>query len=143
MSPLHSRLSIALSLLTPLGLVGCGDSAPLAVPTYPVEAPITFQGKPTPGAFIAFHPVMPSEDVPAPRGVVTREGQLQVSTFNGGDGAPEGEYVVTVQWNRLVRRHGEIVAGPNVIPRKYSSPQTSNLRVRIAAGDNKLDPIRL
>lgn len=143
MLPLRSRLSITLSLLTPLAFVGCGDSAPLTVATYPVEAPITFQGKPTPGAFIAFHPVTPSEDVPAPRGVVTREGQLQVSTFNGGDGAPEGEYVVTVQWNRLIRRGDEVVAGPNVIPRKYASPQTSNLRIRIAAGDNKLDPIRL
>ncbi len=143
MSPFHSRFSIALSLLTPLAIVGCGESAPSHVATYPVEAPITFRGKPTPGACISFHPVTPTEEVPAPRGVVTRDGQLQVSTFNGGDGAPEGEYVLTVQWNRLVRRGDEVVAGPNVIPRKYTSPQTSNLRVRIAAGDNKLDPIRL
>jgi hypothetical protein len=143
MSPRRLRLLLALSLLTPLAVVGCSDSAPLTVVTYPVEAPVTFQGKPAPGAFVAFHPVTPSENVPAPRGVVTRDGQLQVSTFNGGDGAPEGEYVLTVQWNRLVRRGDEVVAGPNVIPRKYASPQTSNLRVRVAAGDNQLDPIRL
>ena len=143
MSPRRSRLPFVLSLLTPLAFVGCGDSAPLTVATYPVEAPITFQGKPTPGAFVAFHPVTPTENVPAPRGVVTREGQLQVSTFNGGDGAPEGEYVLTVQWGRPVKQGDEIVPGPNVIPRKFASPQTSNLRIRIAAGDNKLEPIRL
>lgn len=143
MSPLRLRLPLALSLLTPLALVGCSDSAPQTVATYPVEAPITFQGKPAPGAFVAFHPVTPSEEVPAPRGVVTRDGQLKVSTFNGGDGAPEGEYILTVQWSRPVKRGDELVPGPNVIPKKYASPQTSNLRVRIAAGENKLDPIRL
>jgi hypothetical protein len=143
MSPRRLRLPLALSLLTSFVFVGCGDSSAPKVATYPVAAPITFQGKPTPGAFIAFHPVTPAENVPAPRGVVTSDGQLKVSTFNGGDGAPEGEYVLTVQWGRLVKRGGEVVPGPNVIPRKYASPQTSSLKVRIAAGDNQLAPIRL
>ena len=63
--------------------------------------------------------------------------------LHGGDGAPEGEYIITVQWRKLVKRGADLVQGPNVIPAKYSRPQTSDIVRKIAAGPNKLEPINL
>lgn len=135
--------SATLLLLIPV-LTGCGASSDLPVtPTYPVEAPISFQGKLIPGAFVAFHPVEPRPEVPTPRASIDRSGALKVSTYRGGDGAPEGDYVLTVQWNRPLRRGADLVIGPNVIPKKYASPRTSGIKVHIAAGENRLPAIRL
>lgn len=97
-----------------------------------------------PGAFVTLHPVTPRGDsVPAPRANVDRDGKLRISTFATGDGAPAGEYVVTVQWNRPVKAGGDVVSGPNVVPRKFASPSTSGLVVKVAEGPNQLAPIRL
>lgn len=143
MSHRSGRLAVVSLSLGLLSLTGCGQSGPAKVETHPVRFDLTYRGRPTPGALVAFHPVTPTEGAPAPRGVVTRDGQLKVSTFNGGDGAPEGEYVLTIQWSPLVKREGEVVQGPNVLPRKYTSPQTSGLRIRVASGENQIAPVRL
>ncbi len=37
----------------------------------------------------------------------------------------------------------DLVSGPNVVPPKYSSPQHSDKIIKIAAGQNNLDPIKL
>jgi hypothetical protein len=66
-----------------------------------------------------------------------------VTTFDGNDGAPEGEYVVTVQWYKPVRQNNEVVGGPNVLPAKYASAKTSDLRITVAAGENRLNPIQI
>jgi len=44
---------------------------------------------------------------------------------------------------KLVKNGADTVAGPNVIPPKYTKPESSDLTVRIAAGDNTLPPITL
>jgi hypothetical protein len=123
--------------------LGCGEAQSERAPLHSVQGTITFKGRPIPGAFVTFHPKTPREHVPTPRASVTNAGSFALSTFDGGDGAPEGEYVVTVQWYKPVRRGGDIVAGPNVLPRKYAAASTSDLNVRIASGDNQLPPIRL
>ncbi len=131
----------ALAFLLAAG--GCGEPGPERVATYPVEGSVTFQGKPIPGAFVALHPKQPLVDVPPPRASVSADGALTISTFNGGDGAPAGEYVVTVEWYKPIKSGLDVVAGPNVLPRKYASPKTSDLTVTIAADANKLPPIEL
>jgi hypothetical protein len=108
-----------------------------------VSGSITWKGQPLPGAFVALHPTTPQPAVPAPRASVGRDGVLKVSTYDGGDGAPEGEYVVTVQWYKPIRRGAEVVPGPNVVPPKYASPRTSNIVIRVAAQENVLPPIQL
>jgi hypothetical protein len=108
-----------------------------------VQGTITFKGRPIPGALVAFHPKAPDRQAPAPRASVDASGAFSLSTFNGGDGAPAGEYVVTVQWYKPVRKGADVVPGPNVIPREYAVASTSNLCVRIVSGHNQLPPIRL
>lgn len=133
---------IAIIALT--SMVGCNSKATKErVPTFPVSGTITFQGKPIPGAFVALHPKATQENVPSPRASVAADGSLKVSTYDGGDGAPEGEYVVTVEWYKPIKNGADVVAGPNVIPKKYASPQTSDITIRVATQPNTLPPIKL
>lgn len=128
-----------------LATVGCGSKEPFQdrVPVFPVEGKITFKGEAMPGAFVAFHPKSKNQDVPVPRASVKPDGSLVVSTYDGGDGAPEGEYVLTVEWYKLVKNGGDVVAGPNVVPKKFAKPKTSGLVVNVAAGQNTIPPIQL
>jgi hypothetical protein len=129
-----------------MAALACGCSSEPAsdrVPVYPVRAKITYKGFPAAGAVVTFHPKAPQADVPAPRAEVNKDGVVTVSTYDGGDGAPEGEYVVTVQWRKLVKQGPDLVQGPNVIPRKYSQPATSDIVRKITAGPNNLEPINL
>lgn len=134
----------AISALCLTASLGCGQSGPDRVAVHPAAGAITVKGQPAHGAFVTLHPTSgAAADVPLPRASVERDGSFRVSTFDGGDGAPEGDYVVTVRWYKLVGRGLDAVAGPNVIPPKYSQPQSSNLTVRIPAGQNQLPPIKL
>lgn len=115
--------------------VGCGgSSAPDRVAVFPVQGAVTFKGQPMPGAMLVLNPKTPTESVPAPRAQVDKDGNVKVSTYDGGDGAPAGEYVVTVQWYKPIKNGNDVVAGPNVVPRKYSQATSSDLVVQIAEG---------
>jgi hypothetical protein len=123
--------------------VGCSDSGPPRAATYPVSTSITYQGKPIPGAFVALHPKEPLADVPTPRANIGKEGDLKVTTYDTADGAPAGEYVLTIEWYKPIKQGADVVAGPNVIPRKYASPKTSPVVIKVAEGTTEIPPIKL
>ena len=114
-----ARVVTALACL--FAIIGCTEAKPARVAVYPASGTITFKGQPTHGALVTLHPKSgPTENVPTPRANVDKDGSFKVSTFDGGDGAPEGEYVVTVRWYKLIKNGGDVVAGPDVIPKKYT-----------------------
>src|SRR5688500_4438547 len=98
-----------------VGLLGCGEAKPDRVAVHPAAGSVTFKGQPAYGASLTLHPKAGPENLPAPRASVEKDGSFKLSTFNGGDGAPEGEYVATVRWYKLVKAGPDVVAGPNVI----------------------------
>jgi len=117
---------------------------PLAV--YQATGLITLAGKPIEGGLIQLHPYRTDFQMPVkPRGTLKKDGTFTLMTFNPNDGAPAGEYLVTVTWNREVQgADGEVAPGPNVLPEIYSKPDTSNLKVKIVAGEpNKLPSLAL
>ena len=136
------RRGSLLAALVSLTALGCGK-AMSNVATHPAKGTITFKGQPIHGALVTLHPKAPLENVPAPRANVGKDGTFSVTTFNGGDGAPEGDYVLTVKWYKPIKNGNDLVSGPNVIPPKYGQPETSDVVVHIAAGDNELKPIKL
>jgi hypothetical protein len=134
---------LAAAALLAATAAGCGKAEPEHVAVFPTKGKITFKGQPTVGATVLLYAKTPQEKVPAPRASVAPDGTFKLSTFKTGDGAPEGEYVLTVKWYKPVKNGSDVVSGPNVIPAKYTQAQSSTIVVRVAAGENSLDPIRL
>lgn len=123
--------------------VGCGEAKPARTPVFPIKGTITFKGQPMPGALVALHPKTPVAGTPSPRANVTKDGAFEVSTYDGGDGAPAGDYTLTVLWYKQVKNGSDIIAGPNVIPQKYAKAETSDLNISVKEGVNELPPITL
>ncbi|MGE3314647.1 MAG: BON domain-containing protein [Planctomycetaceae bacterium] len=125
-------------------MASCSKAPTTSVPVYPVKGKLTFEGEPTPGAFIVLHPVgheLPKDATPKAR--VSPDGTFKIGTFSNGDGAPEGEYILTAEWKKLVTKDGDTLPGPNVIPNEYSDAKTSQLRVKVAKGDNEWEPLQI
>lgn len=119
-------------------LPGCGEKR---VPVFQVEGQVTFDGQPPVGAQVVFHPdghTLPDGDVAI--GTVRDGGKFDVNIYGTG-GIPAGNYIATFQWRKLVETDGGVGAGPNVIPEKYSKPETSPVKVTVTEGTNVLDPI--
>jgi len=138
--PLVAMAAIAVCIVT---ATGCSKPEANRVAVHPVQGTIQFRGQAVEGAFVSLHPQNAADGVPTPRATVAKDGSFTVSTYDGDDGAPEGDYVVTVQWYKPVRVGNDLVGGPNVLPARYASTQTSDVKVRIAAGENHLQPIQL
>ncbi len=116
---------------------------------FPVSGKILYRGKPIPDATVCLHPVTPFADgKPAvlPRAEVNENGEFTVTTYRTHDGAPAGEYRVTVSWlgplsgidedaeDRLRER----------LPRKYVNAQTTDLQVAVSEqGSNELPEIQI
>lgn len=129
---------LAAGMLAPLALTGCGHKD-VTVPVHPVSGKVTFHGKPAEGAIVTLNPQGDAAlKSAAPQGTVKPDGSFKVSVYTDGDGAPAGDYVATVQWFKMV---GE-GAGPNVIPAKFSKPDTSPFKITVKEGPNDL-PIEI
>lgn len=125
-----------------VAMVGCGSSD-TRLKTYPVRGTVQFEGQSIRGGFVVAHPKngLPT-DVRA-TAQVREDGSFELTTYDAGDGAPAGEYVVTVEWTPLQQVGGEYVRGQNVLPPKYSQPVTSDLVIQVAEGQSDLPPLQL
>ncbi len=108
--------------------------------TYPVRGKLLFDGKPVAYATIAFHPLEPNEGKPIrPVATVDADGSFTLSTYGKNDGAPAGEYIVTVEWRRAEKTQGgDYQPGPNRLPARYGKQETSHLRAMVEPGPNDL-----
>src|SRR4029079_1452975 len=100
----RSRSWIGLAAVALLIASGCSSSEP-RVPVFPVSGKVSFQGKSPAGARVVLFPDKKSSPTAgavgvAPTGEVKSDGTFSVSSYDADDGAPEGEYVATIQWNK-------------------------------------------
>ena len=133
---------LALYLCFPKNLHG--DANHLTV--FPAQGVVSYLGKPIPSATIFLHPVGTKDpDFPSPRATVKSDGSFVLGTYGEADGAPVGEYKVTVQWfKKTDKKEAEGGALPrNQLPAKYARAETSGLSLRIQEGDNKVPPFQL
>jgi hypothetical protein len=134
-------LSISLSLL--LSLTGCDGSAG---PTcHPVQGKVLYQNQPLAEAMVVFHPLFASADkFPQPIAHTDAEGRFILTTLKSGDGAPEGEYAITVEF-RDSRQIGEEMVrdGRNLLPPRYGNPSDSQLQYKVVPGPNTVPDIKL
>ena len=142
--------SIMLMVLLPL-VSGCGPDGPDMKPVYPVYGSVLVNDKPAEGAVVMFHP-LPIEsgrfEMIRSRGTVTADGTFQLTTYNTDDGAPEGDYAVTVYWpgdrgGRPDPNDESSDLPPDRLGLRYADAATSNIKVHVAAPETRLDPFEL
>jgi 3',5'-cyclic AMP phosphodiesterase CpdA len=107
-------------------------------PTYPVRGHVFFEGTPTPHAQVTFYAIDPAKKTTTRTGdaFVDPDGSFVLSSYTANDGAPTGEYAVTVVW-RQPWADATGKPGPNQLPERYGKPDTSELRVRVKAEANE------
>jgi hypothetical protein len=126
-------------------VLGCG---PGRKPVHPVQGKVLVQGQPAARALVTFHPVDAAADteVLRPVGQADEQGNFTLTTYRQGDGAPAGEYRVTVQWllatpvNQQTRDEYVTV---NYLPARYGQPASSGLAATVSPGNNQLPAFEL
>jgi len=142
-----------------VGLAGCRTSeadhwTARQRPTFPVTGEVTFRGSPVAGAHVTFHP---REEGPAAFGVTDDDGNFTLQTYSEADGAPAGDYTVTVHQSQPLaspRKSGEELfremesqsrtparlrtTSPlpkSALPTRYANTRESSLRAVVNAGE--------
>lgn len=130
---------VACTMLLAMMATGCGGER--RVPTFVATGTVVAaDGSPVPHALVVLHPEDQASTVPKPRGTTDDQGRFQLSTYATNDGAPEGNFVVTLeQWYR---------DDPNDAPKNHLPPtlgkvESSGIRVAISKGENTLEPIQI
>jgi hypothetical protein len=123
-------------------LVASGCNTETRVPVFPVSGKLTYQGQAPVGAQVVLHPVNTSgTNEVAPTGIVLDDGSFKITAYDPEDGAPQGDYVATVQWFKITKDVGG--PGPNVIPKKYTNPKTSPIKITVSGGPTEVPPITI
>ena len=141
-----STTSVCLyAALAAIFIAGCGkQSVTGRVPVIPVTGKVIFEGQATPGALVVFHPVQDAQSASPPAQATVRDdGMFELTTYTANDGAPPGEYKVTVEWRKLINDNGDVRPGPNVLPDRYSRPKTTDLVARVSEGPNQLPTLQV
>jgi hypothetical protein len=131
-------------LLGLAALLGSSCSGGNRLPVYPVRGQVFYDGKPAARALVIFHPLAdgPVKEL-RPAGHVAADGTFALTTYAEGDGAPAGDYAVTVDWRQPTPPVDGAEPGPSLIPARYNSPSSSGLTVTVSSGHNDLEPINL
>ena len=128
---------------------GCGDGR---VPVYPITGKVEYEGKPAPFATVIFHPQNApiANDALSPRATTALDGTFALSTYGVRDGAPEGDYRVTVSWQVPEGRIDPNELDPDVmqdsperIPKKYTRPNSTPIRLAITSDMRQLETFKL
>lgn len=126
-------------------LSSCGESG--REPVYPVHGRVVdADNRPAVGALVIFHPLdMSSPEPLKPLAYADEQGAFALTTYERGDGAPEGEYVVTIEWrSKPADPFAANKEGEDRLEGRYSDPKTSRLRFRIEKqADNVLPVIQV
>jgi len=107
-------------------------------PTHAVHGKVFFEGTPAANAQVVFHLISGQGKTFTRAGdaLVEADGSFTLTTYSANDGAPVGEYAVTIT-NRDPPWDEQGKPGPNRLPARYGRPQTSGLRAKVEEGSNE------
>jgi hypothetical protein len=105
-----------------------------------VSGRVVVDGKPAAAATVTLHPVNPTTELRdvRPTGQTDAEGNFKLTTFAQGDGAPAGEYRVTVAWYQPAAKRGsdgDDQPPRPLLPANYTNPKDTPLRATVKPGD--------
>jgi hypothetical protein len=130
-------------LLTTLLFTACAQEDKWVAgrpPVFPTSGQVTYNGRPLAEAFVTFSPESGTHGA---SGMTDADGKYALTTFSQGDGAPIGNYTVTI-----TKAEPKVTPNPadpvnlpplkveqrHLIPKKYSSPSTSGLKAAVTDG---------
>jgi hypothetical protein len=100
-------------------------------------------GMPVAGATVIFHPIdVPNDSRHKPASTTDAEGNFVLTTYQENDGAPAGEYAVTLEW-RPVRKGPKEPEQPDRLEGKFRDAKTSPFKAVVKPGTNDLPPFQL
>lgn len=131
-----------------LAITGCGATE---VRCYPVTGTVTVQHRPAAGAVVILHPRSddPRLKTLRPYGTVDSAGRFSLNCLSQDDGAPAGEYAVTIQWEVADAAPGATDDPESAQPvqdrlqGRYSNPETAILKVTVREEPTELPPFAL
>ncbi|MBM3965148.1 MAG: carboxypeptidase regulatory-like domain-containing protein [Planctomycetes bacterium] len=134
-TPCTVGITIAIALLA---VSGCGGGE-RRVPVFKTSGSVVrADGSAVPNALVVLHATGAASSVPKPRGTTDDQGRFQLTTYEVDDGAPVGQFTVTVeQWIR---------DDPNLPPSNHlvatlAKPESSGLQASITQGANEIPPL--
>lgn len=138
-----------------LAMPACGPKE-FHHPVYPAGGAVTYRGKPVENAAITFHPADPATialpdgkqgpEIAHPTTRTDADGKFALSTYYTDDGAPAGDYRVTILWapqtlavgkkkapdgDEEVAPHQAASRPKDKLGGKYAGPETSPLRASV------------
>lgn len=126
-------------------LCSCGKEDDGRKQTYAVTGQVLVDGEP-PDSPIAVkcHPVggMDETNPTISSAFTGDDGRFEISTYESGDGIPEGEYILTFYWgkrNLISNSYG----GPDKLKGKYKDPKKSPIKVEVNGEEQDLGQIEL
>lgn len=124
--------------------LSCSKTDDNRIPVYPVRGQVLVGGQPADNAQVVFHPLDPDQRL-HPHGRVDADGEFQLSTYELNDGAPAGEYTVTITWSDPPPPGSapDAPEGPDKLEGRFANPKTSPLRARVEANENELEPFHI
>jgi hypothetical protein len=122
-------------------LSGCGESRK---PVFPVQGQLfDADGKPAAGAKLIFHPQDDTDPNAArPVGVVDPSGAFSLTTYEKGDGAPAGNYAVTIEW-RPARTAPFSPIPEDQLKGRFANATKSPYKATVGKQPTTLEPFRL
>jgi hypothetical protein len=143
----HKRLPLSGALLATLALCGCIESLEPQIPArHPVQGKVVYRGQPASGFRVTFHPLQDIGELKfAPAAITEKDGSFRVRSYEPDDGAPQGEYAVTLEWPDHLIQADDPDPKPEVdrLRGAYSDPQRTKIKVTVSAGPNELAPFVL
>jgi hypothetical protein len=124
----YKRMAVVLSAaILSLIVSACGKEHK---PVYPVHGKgLDKNAKAAAGAIIVFHPVVAEDPKEAkPIGTVDENGEFTLTTYKTGDGAPAGEYCITLAWfpprkSIMEPEKDDVLGGRFALPEKSPIPK--------------------
>jgi hypothetical protein len=127
-----------------LPLTGCGRGS--GVRQFKVHGKVLSQGQPAVGAIVVFHPAssMGAASRFPPRGVVGKDGAFTIGSRTTDDGAPAGDYAVTIIWPGEEDPKKQFdTTPPDRLKNRFNDARHARWNLHIKDGANELEAFNL
>ncbi|WP_010582327.1 hypothetical protein [Schlesneria paludicola] len=133
------RITGPLLFLCIVSISGCGGESneqrlkrlvPNANKTTKVTGNVTVNGQPGKDLWVTLHSTSGIEL--RPRAQCDDKGHFAIGTYLGDDGAPPGDYKITIEWLTFSRLGGAGWVGPDKLKDKYNDPKKTPFDITVA-----------